>query len=728
MFSRHQLLALALGALPCLAQAGLPDYGKPGPMAVVGGEYRLPAALDPLVTSERITEVWAAVFRPANAPKKPWPLVVFLHGNHGTCGRFDDTLGIRIDDDTTYTVEGDCPPGYVVTPNHRGYDYLAQNLASWGYVVVSINANRGITADFGPSEDPGLNLRRGRMVLRHLALLSQWNKGEQPTPSSLPFPLEKTMDFSEVGLMGHSRGGEGMRAAWRLYRDDGSPFRVEIHSPLTVRAIFEIAPVDGQTFRELDAEDVSSMVLLSACDGDVFDLEGVHVFDRALLGLADSFIGPARPHPRGTFNVLGGNHNFYNTEWQQSDSSGCAGHPALFPDIKGSPAQRLAALNTLIPFFRGTLGKKPDATRLAVFDPRVPFTGPLSTLGGLERGFAHSTTYADRWILEDFDARKPISTAGIPHFAQGAKITHQAAPPEHDQRLRMARIDWPFGAGSDIPQVDITLADPGFGIDISAFRYLGLRLTTACHLGSCGPDWLDAPQLDASLSLLDADGNESNRIALKDVIDLRRPVGTDFGFPGYSPPFPGAGLHSLFQHAYLPLAGLQGIDLTKITTFRFNFDRSRGGRLLLDAITAQNDPLDLPAPPTLLAQPAVPLAAGVTISAPALPGPAATIQDGNRVVGVARREAGTAPSTASRPAQGGWVDLTLNSDHPFPITDSLPQATLGQARSLYVRRSVDGHSVVATFSASDYDRQPGDATLSVRVGSQRLWNFGTKPR
>jgi hypothetical protein len=29
------------------------------------------------------------------------------------------------------------------------YDYVAMQLASWGYVVVSINANRGITCGYG---------------------------------------------------------------------------------------------------------------------------------------------------------------------------------------------------------------------------------------------------------------------------------------------------------------------------------------------------------------------------------------------------------------------------------------------------------------------------------------------------------------------------------------------------------------------------------------------------
>jgi hypothetical protein len=113
------------------------------------------------------------------------------------CGRLIPLPdGPRIDDRIDYTATGTCPlqgqgnpPAefdYVVVPNHEGYAYLAEQLASRGFLVVSINANRGITAgppqDLGTPgnpfiEDRGLNLARARLVLKHLELLSRWNRG-----------------------------------------------------------------------------------------------------------------------------------------------------------------------------------------------------------------------------------------------------------------------------------------------------------------------------------------------------------------------------------------------------------------------------------------------------------------------------------------------------------------------------------------------------------------------
>jgi hypothetical protein len=236
-----------------------PDASGTGPNATAVAEYKLDAVIDPDIIAGRFTEVWARVYRPDPLPDNS-PLLVFLHGNHSTCGRcITGTLdadahctdgSARHDDNSQYTTSGTCPAGYAVTPNHAGYGYLATQLASWGYLVVSINVNRGINAGSGIVGDGGLNLVRGRMILRHLELLSRWNQGLDPTPPSLGIDLTGKIDFSNVGLMGHSRGGEGIRAAYQQYRDSGSIWPPRI-GPVNFNGMFEIGPVDGQTSRVL---------------------------------------------------------------------------------------------------------------------------------------------------------------------------------------------------------------------------------------------------------------------------------------------------------------------------------------------------------------------------------------------------------------------------------------------------------------------------------------------
>lgn len=733
----RQLCVVALLAclLPLHAKAAsrLPNYSNPGPYEVVKGEYKLAASIDPLVTSEMKTELWAAVHRPKNRPTKPWPLVMLLHGNHSTCGIYEPALGIHLDIDNTYTYTGRCPKGYSAVKSHRGYDYLAAKLASWGYVVVSVNANRGVNAAPGVDEDQGLNLRRGRLILKHLAMLSRWNKNEKPTPPSLKFSLANTMDFSEVGLMGHSRGGEGMRAAWRLYRDDGSPFRSEIRSPLKIRSIFEIAPVDGQTFRTLNADGVSSMVLLPSCDGDVYTLEGVHVFDRMLLRSPENLSETAkRPSVRGTFTMLGGNHNFFNTEWQESDAFFCEGHPRFFPDYAGSVYQRVAAINSVIPFFIGTLGKqRQPASALQVFDPLIPLTGPLQAVGGLEKGFIHSNNMGGRLVLESFLSPTPDSH-GIPHATNLVQVAHVNAPFEHDPNIRAAQIEWlnPGLFGGN-PSIDIAVADASAPVNIASFHNLGLRLTTNCFNGSCDRGWFDTPTLDASVTLIDASGQESYPpVSLAASTQLRRPVG------GYS----FFGLHGLLQSAYFPIADFQGIDKSQVSKLRLTFDRTLSGRILLSEISLQNDPLKI----SKSAQSAMPAAAAAAAAAPVKE--SSTSQElrawrdlgigaqplkryapeVNRIISVSRAAAAPVAGVVAMGPQQQLVKVVLYSSRPFPVTDSLPIVSVGNAKAVKVNHELSGR-LAAVFIARDYDKQSNNAKLSVRIGAQPLWAFGAKP-
>src|SRR5215471_17209238 len=132
-----------------------PDASGTGPNATAVAEYKLDAVIDPDIIAGRFTEVWARVYRPDPLPDNS-PLLVFLHGNHATCGHcITGTLDMdghctdgsaRNDDNIQYTTSGTCPVNYVSSPSHAGYGYMAELLASWGYLVVSINVNRGINA------------------------------------------------------------------------------------------------------------------------------------------------------------------------------------------------------------------------------------------------------------------------------------------------------------------------------------------------------------------------------------------------------------------------------------------------------------------------------------------------------------------------------------------------------------------------------------------------------
>ncbi|MEO8179083.1 MAG: kelch repeat-containing protein [Deltaproteobacteria bacterium] len=425
-----RLLAIGGRALdgPILASA---DRLDPSPLPTTISEYKLPARLDPEVTASTVTELWAAVARPATLVEgRRYPLLLFLHGNHGTCGSGENP---RSDFDCTYTESGVCPDGFVVVPSHRGYDYMAQELAARGFVVVSVNANRGITCGGGESGDGGFNLARGRLLLQHLRQLSAWNRGTALTPESVGVSLEGKLDFNEVGMMGHSRGGEGVRAAYEQYRDAGSPWPQRIVEAVTFRALFEIGPVDGQTSRVLNADGVAWNVLLPMCDGDVSDLEGVKPFDR-MLGLTSEL----RETPKSTYVAWGTNHNFFNSEWQESDSSGCQDHRALFeegPGITGSAEQRQIGLRSMLSFFLANVGRDKNPALSELFDP----TSPVELNTRVDRGYTSSLRLNRGITLEDFSGPNAESAHGLASIEKNVTVVHGSVP-EHDPQLRAARV------------------------------------------------------------------------------------------------------------------------------------------------------------------------------------------------------------------------------------------------------------------------------------------------
>ena len=304
-------------------------------VSTTSAEYKLPASDDPDVLPGTVTELWARVYRPAVLVSgKTYPLIVFLHGNNGTCGHGSNP---RIDDNCGYTNTGICSePGYVVTPNHLGYEYIANELAGNEYIVVSINANRGIGCLDSPTDDYGLIQARGRLVLKHLSMLSFWNRTPEATPGSLDFSFFEQLDLQNVGLVGHSRGGEAVRAAYNLYSDAGSPWPAKISEPVRFRGLFEIAPTDGQAGRVLNALDMRWAVLLPMCDGDVTYMDGMNPFDRMVAHQGVE----TDETMKATFLVYGANHNFYNSEWQQSEpGAGCLGHsPCTTPATRARSA------------------------------------------------------------------------------------------------------------------------------------------------------------------------------------------------------------------------------------------------------------------------------------------------------------------------------------------------------------------------------------------------------
>lgn len=692
------LIAVFLALLP---------ISPAGAATVVSAEYRLPAKLDPDIATDVETEIWATLWRPARLTATRHPLVMFLHGNHATCGRFDSSLGVRVDDRSEYTYSGACPRGYSVVPSHLGYAYLAERLAADGYLVVSINANRGVNAAAGVANDSGLNLRRGRLVLRHLQLLKQWN-AQGGAPASLGFNLRGKLDLGQIGLVGHSRGGEGMRAALAQYSDRGSPWKLRI-GPVGFKALFEIGPVDGQTSRSLNALGVAWNVLLPYCDGDVADLEGVRPFDRMLLVRQEKV-----PLPKSTFSVYGANHNFYNTEWQESESGGCVGpdNVPLFPRLVGSPAQRATAINTVVPFIKAHVGRAARPAQARLFNPDIPLPAVLTAITRVDRGYTDTPDLSVVGRLEDFNGATGTGGLGLPILAQGLGIEHVQMAAQDDAQ-RAAAITW-SGTGTHLLQINVTR--PGRGLLLTRFKTLEFRVSRQCREGCSMPNPMNpAGPTDFTVQLVRPNGSLSMPVRLASHLDLRGPVGFISLYDDSTT------LHPILETARIPLSefGL-GADAT-VRGVRFTFDRTGQGAIYLANIrlSERNAKAGQGALVAQVEQQAAATALAASAVAPSIvkaAAPKASI--------VAVRRAAAAATTVARSA--GQIEIEVAADQALPVTDALPTITIGDQRIDHSRFVPGGGTdrLVFTLDAERFAELPDGAPAELRVGASRRMALG----
>lgn len=245
------------------------------------------------------------------------PLVLMVHGNH------------MMED---YSDEG--------------YAYLGELLASRGIVAVSVDENfLNYSAWSGiPKQDMKL---RAWMLLQHIGQLQRYNEDSSS-------PLYGRIDFGQVALLGHSRGGQAVamaadRGQW-FSETEGLP----VSDSYTVKAVVAIAPtdtvVDGKQAR---LHNVSYLTLQGAKDADLVNFYGDRQYDRTSL---DDDAGAIK----ASLYVAGANHSQFNTEWGEFDNS-FPGRLFIRPQDKLAPGeQRQIAKLYVSAFLETAFGKGQD--------------------------------------------------------------------------------------------------------------------------------------------------------------------------------------------------------------------------------------------------------------------------------------------------------------------------------------------------------------------------------
>ena len=208
----------------------------------------------------------------------PHPLVLVVHGNHNMRD-FSDP----------------------------GYDWLGELLASRGHILASVDMNfinGGIRQE---------NDGRGWLLLKHLQAWRRFN--EDPDG-----PFHGRVDMRNIGLIGHSRGGEAVALAAAFnhltrYPDDAS---LEFDFGFDIKSVISIAPVDGQYLpadQRAPLSDINYLVFHGSHDGDVTSFHGLRLFNRVRFTR-----GPGSGMFKSAVYVYRANHGQWNTVWGAHDN------------------------------------------------------------------------------------------------------------------------------------------------------------------------------------------------------------------------------------------------------------------------------------------------------------------------------------------------------------------------------------------------------------------------
>ncbi len=533
------------------------DAGADGPFNVSTAEYDFGDEAVHLPALRRKGELRAQVHWPAGLPGGPRPLVLFLHGRHNPC--YGDATALA-------TEPWPCAPGEQPVPSYRGYAYAARTLATHGYVVVSVSAN-AVNALDEPEPDGGARAR-GQLVLAHLDLWRQW-----ATTGGAPFgtTFAGRVDLGNIGLMGHSRGGEGVVHAALL--------NLERPAPYGINAVLPLAPTD---FNRTTLPGVPMSVVLPYCDGDVSDLQGAHYVDDARYATADDAA-------RSLVLVMGANHNYFNTEWTPGVSAAPSNDDWRWSDDQDPTCGRLGGHRlsdaeqravgrayvagffrayvgreaALLPMFDGSNARPASAGRAVVsVTAQQPGSRRLD-VAAFEEGVAPGTTSGAMTarvcagVLTGWPPEEPFPNPDLPPCSTGLldlQAPHWATSwaAQTAPTGRVAHLRW-SGRGA--------LSVPVPARDVRGYEALTFR---------AAPD-PEAGAVDLVVRLVDGAGRTAS-VRVSSVSDALHHL------PGAGIPLP----RTVLRQVRVPLADVRGVDLSDLRTVALVSEGADGAAYVAD--------------------------------------------------------------------------------------------------------------------------------------------------
>ncbi len=387
------------------------------------------------------------------------PVVVLVHGNHAAYG---------IDLSKT-------PPVTAEVDNHVGYWYLQDELALHGIVSLSINTNLANALNCLAEE-------RANLTIEALKFLGRLNDQAGM--------FQGRLDLGNVGLMGHSRGGEAVAVAAMKNR------ALPTEERFGIRAVCSLAPTDTAGLSAHSHADLTQdetgfyLVLYGSLDGDVKGIDAL--FDKNLPEAIPATAGGTstngtgfRLYDRATCEkamIFARNfcHNRFNSVWSVEQNGPHPPYPASgdesgiiatdIPKLATHQAHRDLAVKVIGGLFRWKLGN--ESALAGLFNG----TAAIGVDFSLQWSFGSAIT-----VLDDFETTPGNTLGGTRTISLGNRkvLASQTVGPQplsdmipHQTALLIADLT----ASTGPENVSVVESVPDAKKDWSGFDRLTFRI------------------------------------------------------------------------------------------------------------------------------------------------------------------------------------------------------------------------------------------------------------
>jgi len=441
-----------------------------------------------------------------SAAQPNYPLVVVVHGN-GPLG------------------------GYL------GYEYLLDHLARNGFIAASIHLD--------PNET---GTDRARVLRRHLQIL---------------FSMFGTRVANNIGIMGHSRGGEAVVIAARLNQQESWGYNIN--------AVISLAPTNQYTFEQFGGAWARPyLVIYGSLDGDLSGISdtGFELYDNA-SGMNKSMMFVYRSC-----------HDRYNTVWGDGDLGFGRLTPTDVTRVLSVDAHHKIAMGYMSAFYRQHLRNESQWAGL--------FRGEWvpAAVQAADANMRIYPQYEDTTVrtIDDFDG--PHTGTSWQTNALGGSVTQTGLPANpQDNDLRIMDAHSPHHTGglllrwdnlTDSLRSDIPIGQR----DVHAFAAVSFRISQRVDSAS-NPS---GQAQDLRLTLSDGTG-KSRAIRISKLTDI--PYPDVRGYNNFT--------KSAMRTVRIPLSvyrikclGVDAVDLTNIVRIDFEFAEKLTGEIEIDSVQFTN--------------------------------------------------------------------------------------------------------------------------------------------